>query len=507
MASFEMFGDQFLESIGVNIDDFPTQPDPDPFKVVKPEPAIVAEEISDDILDLLGVPATPADVKPPEQLLTLHQSPPSAAGRFAKPITTAKMEEMKKKRIPKKTQQSTRYGVSVWRDWALNRNQCSTLNNVEVGDKFFIVPVQLSRSITAEEMDFWLARFVWEIRKQDGTPYPPNTLYVIVTALLRHFREELGCHDMNFLDKKDSRFAEFRKALDARMKELAAAGVGAERRQADPLTQEDEDKLWTTGTISTNTSMGLSYCVFYYNCKVFGLRGMDEHRRLQIEQYKFGTDVSGKYLLYTGRICKNVQGGLNHRQVDVKRIKQHADNTNERCVVNLFETYINSLPHQQGSFYRRPMVKSTVPKFTLQPVGKNTLSTYIKTMCAKAGVLTAGRNLTNHSGKVTCATQMWAAGFDEQTIMARTGHRSNAVRAYKRPSSELLKDVSNQLQPPQPSPYNHPTAPAETTTSDVLATPSMKPTVSPPRRGNTNIAIGSRLSISHPNGLNIVLDL
>ncbi|CAH1242381.1 Hypp6639 [Branchiostoma lanceolatum] len=39
---------------------------------------------------------------------------------------------------------------------------------------------------------------------------------------------------------------EFHKALDARMKELAADGVGTERRQADPLTQEDEDKPWTT---------------------------------------------------------------------------------------------------------------------------------------------------------------------------------------------------------------------------------------------------------------------
>ncbi|CAH1242431.1 Hypp6687 [Branchiostoma lanceolatum] len=57
------------------------------------------------------------------------------------------------------------------------------------------------------------------------------------------------------------------------------------------------------------------------------------------------------------------------------------------------------------------------------------------------GVLTAGRNITNHIGKVTCASQMWAAGFDEQTIMARTRHRSDAVRAYKRPSSERLKDL------------------------------------------------------------------
>ena len=47
-----------------------------------------------------------------------------------------------------------------------------------------------------------------------------------------------------------------------------------------------------------------------------------------------------------------------------------------------------------------------------------------------------------HSGKVTCATQLHERGtFDEQTIMSRTGHRSTAVRTYKRASSTLAKAV------------------------------------------------------------------
>ncbi|CAH1242291.1 TIGD4 [Branchiostoma lanceolatum] len=78
----------------------------------------------------------------------------------------------------------------------------------------------------------------------DNAPSHPGI--GLENALLRHFRDDFGRHDMNFLGRKDSRFAKFRKALDARMKELAADGVGTERRQDDPLTQEDEDKLWTT---------------------------------------------------------------------------------------------------------------------------------------------------------------------------------------------------------------------------------------------------------------------
>ena len=70
-------------------------------------------------------------------------------------------------------------------------------------------------------------------------------------------------------------------------------------------------------------------------------------------------------------------------------------------------------------------------------------------MCKEAKINMEGKHFTNHSGKVTCATQLYESGtFDKQTIMSRTGHRSAAVRAYKRPSSALVKAVSDTLQPP-----------------------------------------------------------
>ena len=40
---------------------------------------------------------------------------------------------------------------------------------------------------------------------------------------------------------------------------------------------------------------------------------------------------------------------------------------------------------------------------------------------------------------------MYECGVDEQLICERTGHRSVAVRSYKRTSSDQLKNVSNML--------------------------------------------------------------
>ena len=69
----------------------------------------------------------------------------------------------------------------------------------------------------------------------------------------------------------------------------------------------------------------------------------------------------------------------------------------------------------------------------------------MKRFCAQAGFT---GNFTNHSGKVTCATNLFSQNFDEQLIQRQTGHRSDAVRAYKRPSTSHNIAVSDALQPP-----------------------------------------------------------
>jgi hypothetical protein len=72
----------------------------------------------------------------------------------------------------------------------------------------------------------------------------------------------------------------------------------------------------------------------------------------------------------------------------------------------------------------------------------------MKIICKKGGLV---GNFTNHSGKRTCASQLYSAGMDEQAIMERTGHRSErAVRKYKRSCPEVAETVSKVLDPPAP---------------------------------------------------------
>ena len=53
---------------------------------------------------------------------------------------------------------------------------------------------------------------------------------------------------------------------------------------------------------------------------------------------------------------------------------------------------------------------------------------------------------TNHSLRVTAATQLYDPQVDEATIMERTGHRSvEGIRIYKRTSDKLKELPSNIL--------------------------------------------------------------
>ena len=43
--------------------------------------------------------------------------------------------------------------------------------------------------LTVSEMDFWLSRFILEVRKKNDDPYSPDTLYQLICGLQRQLRE------------------------------------------------------------------------------------------------------------------------------------------------------------------------------------------------------------------------------------------------------------------------------------------------------------------------------
>ena len=75
-------------------------------------------------------------------------------------------------------------------------------------------------TLSVAEMKFWLCRFVLEVRKANGEPYNPTTLYQIGCGLLRHLCNNSNRSDVNFMDSSD--FHQFRATLDSELKRLNA---------------------------------------------------------------------------------------------------------------------------------------------------------------------------------------------------------------------------------------------------------------------------------------------
>ena len=105
------------------------------------------------------------------------------------------------------------------------------------------------------------------------------------------------------------------------MKELTNQGIGTQVKRTYPVLPNDEQALWDSGVFNIDLSTGLSYIVFFYNCNFFCFRALDEHKQLDASQFSISVDTNGnKELHYTGRLCKNVQGGLNNRNVLPRKV-------------------------------------------------------------------------------------------------------------------------------------------------------------------------------------------
>ena len=224
------------------------------------------------------------------------------ASRFGNPLTDFEVEQLRINSVPNATKASTNWGVCTWKEWSLTRE----VKEAE-GVKNLSTPLL---EMKEEDFAYWLTKFILEVRKQNGEQYPPKSLYAFVCSFKRYF-EQNGVHHLNPLDTSNALFGNFRSVLDGEMKRLHSLGLGTKVKQAEPITPDEEIRLWKGGQLGTSNARVLLNTVYFYNCKVFGLRSFDEHRNLQCTQFKKEVDP-GKhvYMLYTDYGNKANRGGL-----------------------------------------------------------------------------------------------------------------------------------------------------------------------------------------------------
>lgn len=357
--------------------------------------------------------------------------------RFSAPLSKEQVAEARKGAVPKKTELDTKYCIKIWHEWRKYRNSVDCTSQVPEDFK----------ELSKEKLSFWLSCFILEAGKQDGTKYPPNTLHHICCGIMRFIRNN-GQPDVDFF--RDPAFGEFKSTLDAEMKRLQSQGIGSKKRQAEPLTEEEEERLWETKQLGAHSPQCLVNTILFMCGMYFALRSGHEHRALRFNPSQIElVEREGEraYLKYTEDLSKNNPGGLKGRKNKCKVVIHHENISDpQRCFVNLFKLYQSKCPpnRPRDAFYLKPLSNPTEQCwYSVCPIGHYTLSQTVARMCREAGI--SGFR-TNHSLRATTATRLYQAGVDEQLIMERTGHHSvDGVRSYKRTNQEQQENLSDIL--------------------------------------------------------------
>ena len=269
--------------------------------------------------------------------------------------------------------------------------------------------------IPESELDGILQRFFAELRKQDGGEYEPESLRTMLASLDRFLREKGRLYSI----LKDKSFEACRKVLNGKAIELRENGMGKRRNKSDPLSEQEEDQLWQRRVLGGYNPKSLNHTIFYMLGQQFGTRGCQEHHQLRIEDLKFVRAPSGTtiYVEWVEGLTKTRQGGLSKME---RRLPQRLfARGGDRCPVYFLELLISKRPlslKKTGPLYLRPLEKFRQDVwYSSQPVGVNTIDTYMKKMATLGNLDSTNKKFTNHSVRKTTVQKLQkVGGFQRQ---------------------------------------------------------------------------------------------
>ena len=183
----------------------------------------------------------------------------------------------------------------------------------------------------------------------------------------------------------------------------------------------------------------------------FGMRARQEHHTLSMENFRVDVSDDNKIFIEFHEDPTKTRGsGL--RPTERSAVPKMFATGGVRCPVRLFQLYMSKRPddlEMTGPFYLSSKHWSSRDEkvwFTKQPVGKNTISGFMKQIIKGTSAETNGKKITNHSGRKTCVKKLKRAQVPEESIIKVTGHKTaKGLRAYDEGDHIELQAMSNIL--------------------------------------------------------------
>ena len=210
-------------------------------------------------------------------------------------------------------------------------------------------------------LDYWLSKFVTELRNQKGQPYPPNTVYSVCCGLQRyikgtqtttqHFQSITLCWFCKTLDSEWEGYAHLAWVFENRLMVLNENRlmVEVENRlmveeenrlmveEENRLMVEEENSLWEQCLLwDGSPRTHYPFCACGVHKKVDKNIWCFKSHRLSYLSRLMPHPTS-----YTRKIKKKNAGGISHRKVQPKWVVHHANVKNpQRRLVHIYKKHL-----------------------------------------------------------------------------------------------------------------------------------------------------------------------
>ncbi|XP_034531021.1 zinc finger MYM-type protein 4-like isoform X2 [Notolabrus celidotus] len=276
------------------------------------------------------------------------------------------------------------YGVKAWRSWVQQRSKQET-SIVEIKEDII--------ECDSAELSFALSRFIKEVRRPNGEPYSPDSIFYLCLGIQQYLFMK-GRIENIFTDELYSQFAtEISGMLQLwRPKLLPGGGIFPSRVA--------ESYLWECKQLGAYSPIVLLNTLLFFCTKSFRFNSLLQHRSLSFTNLTRASKPcsrAGKvhYLRHqrssTATPRREEAERLRKKQVEVEGDLEMLENASNplRCPLRLYEFYLSRCPEsvkkRTDLFYLQPEqnVHTRSPYwYTSQPLEATTLQSMLTRILA-----------------------------------------------------------------------------------------------------------------------------
>ena len=255
-------------------------------------------------------------------------------------MSDAKIQQLKIASLKRRTEAKMNWGVKAFNEWREDR-----LRNFNYNVGIYYADLNDLPNLQIDNFKHAMCYFIAEVTKSKGDgPYPGQTLYQMCTSIQKY----LNHNKIPWKIIEGPEFVDVKTVLDNVMKERTALNIGVNRKKANVITYEFEQKLWEDGVLGEDCPDRLRDTVLFLlgvNCI---LRASDEHYYLrrpmpnEPSQLSFEMSDSGvKCLVFReDTVSKTHDGGIKDMNSERKEVWVFPNENESRCCVRLVEKYL-----------------------------------------------------------------------------------------------------------------------------------------------------------------------